>query len=173
MKRIIIALVSIIIGFVIQTTVFKWISFGGIIPNILIILTATYGFMAGEKAGIGVGFLSGLLADIFFGSFIGLNALIYMYVGYLNGKFNRLFYEEDVKLPMILILSSDLFYNFCYYVIMFLLRGRFSIGFYFTKIMLPEAIYTILITLVVHPLRLFIHNRLSGKKSRGSEFTFV
>lgn len=170
MKRFIAAFLTLILGFVLQATVFKWLSFGGIVPNILIIITASYGFMTGEKKGLVVGFFAGLLTDVFFGSFMGLNALIYMYIGYLNGKFNRIFYEEDVKLPLILIISSDLLYSISYYIIMFLLRGRFDIGYYFLKIILPEAVYTILIMLFLYPLLLLIHksfeNGDNGRRSR-------
>ena len=37
------------------------------------------------------------------------------------------FYPDDIKLPMLLIGGSDLFYNLVVYFFMFLLRGRFSI----------------------------------------------
>ena len=99
----------LIIGsFVLQTTLFQALSFGGIVPNLMIVLTASYGFMRGKKAGLLTGFFSGLLCDIFFGSVIGLNALIYMYIGYLNGQFHHIFYPDDIKLPLISIFVSDL-----------------------------------------------------------------
>ncbi len=160
MKKFICAFILIILSFCLQTTLFKWISFGGIVPNLLIILTASYGFMRGDKAGLLVGFFCGLLSDIFFGSFIGLNAIFYMYIGYLNGKFHQVFYEDDVKLPLVLILTSDLVYSLAYYVIMFLLRARFDFSYYFLNIILPEAIYTIAVTLIFYPLLLVIHKLL-------------
>ena len=70
-----------------QCTVFRALAFGGIVPNLLIVLTASFGFMRGEKNGLLIGFFSGLLVDIFFGSVIGFYALVYMYIGYANGKF--------------------------------------------------------------------------------------
>ena len=72
-------------------------------PNIMIVLTASFGFMRGEKTGLIMGFACGFLSDIFFGNVLGLNAMIYMYIGYANGKFNRIFYQEDIKLPLGLI----------------------------------------------------------------------
>ena len=114
---------------------------------------------------------SGLLADIFFGSFIGLNALIYMYVGYLNGKFNRLFYEEDVKLPMILISLSDILCNFVIYCLFFLMRGRFMLPWYFIHLMLPELIYTILVTILLYFIILKINKHLEKiEKRRAAKF---
>ena len=171
-KRIITGFLLVIIFFVLQTTVFKWLSFGGIVPNLLIILTATYGMMRGERYGLLIGFFCGLLADIFFGSFIGLNALFYMYIGYLNGKFHQIYYEDDIKLPLALILGSDLVYGLSYYTIMFLLRSRFDFSFYFMNTILPEAIYTILVSLLFYPLLLLIHKFIE-KRSDKDGMSFV
>lgn len=172
MKRFLVAFLLILLSFTFQTTVFQWISFGGIVPNVLIILTATYGIMRGDRIGLIMGFFCGLLSDVFFGTFIGLNAIIFMYIGYINGKFHQVFYEEDVKLPLVLIFASDIVYGFSYYSIMFLLRSRFNFSFYFMNIILPEVIYTILATLVIYPILLLIHKALT-KDERKDGIRFV
>lgn len=154
--------------FLLQTTVFKGLAFGGIVPNLMIILTASLGFMRGERTGVIIGFFCGFLADIFFGNVLGLNAMIYMYIGYANGKFNRIFFPEDIKLPLGLILVSDLVYGFSYYVTLFLMRARFHIGYYFLHIILPEMVYTILITLFLYPLILWINRKLEDSEKRGA-----
>ena len=133
MKRFIVSILLIVICFLLQTTVFKGLAFGGIVPNLLIVLTASFGFMRGESTGLLIGFFSGLLADIFFGNVLGLNAMIYMYIGYTNGKFNRLFFPDDIKLPLLLIFLSDLAYGLLYYITLFLMRSRFQIDFYFLR----------------------------------------
>ncbi|MCR4989904.1 MAG: rod shape-determining protein MreD [Lachnospiraceae bacterium] len=164
MKHFITAFFLVIISFVLQTTLFSWISFGGIVPNILVILTATYGIMKGDSVGIIVGLCCGLLSDVFFGTFMGLNAIFYMMIGFLNGKFHQVFYEDDVKLPLVLIFTSDLLYGLAYYVIVFLLRSRFDFSFYFLKIILPEVIYTISVTLIYYPILLLIHKLLERSR---------
>lgn len=168
MRRFLVSGAFIIICFVLQSTVFQGISFGGIVPNLMIVLTASFGFMRGEKTGLLFGFFCGLLADIFFGSIIGFHALLYMYIGYLNGKFNRVFYPEDIKLPIALILISDLAYGLGTYIILFLMRGRFHLSYYFIHVILPEAVYTILITLVLYPLVLFANNKLEDIEKRSA-----
>lgn len=172
MKRFIVSVLLIIICFLLQTTVFKGIDFGGIVPNLMIILTSSFGFMRGERTGLIIGFFCGFLADIFFGNVLGLNAMIYMYIGYANGKFNRIFYPEDIKLPLALILVSDLVYGLVYYITLFLMRGRFNIEYYFVYIILPEMVYTILITLLLYPLILWINKKLEASEKR-SERKFV
>ena len=159
MKKVIIAVLSVWLMFKLQSSVFSRINIGGIVPNMLIIITACFGFMEGDLAGLLVGFFCGMLMDVFYGSFKGFYALIYMYLGYLNGKFCNIFYPEDVKLPLALIVSTDLLYGLSCYVFLFLLRGRFEIGFYFGHIILPEIIMTIIMTLLVYPIILFVHKR--------------
>ena len=111
MRRKITVTLIIIVCFLLQSTLFKALSFASISPNLLIVVCASFGFMRGRKEGIFIGFFSGLLIDIFFGEMIGFYALLYMYAGFLNGCFKKMFYPDDIKLPMLLIAGSDLSYN--------------------------------------------------------------
>lgn len=166
MLRFLISLLLTILCFVLQSTVFTAISFAGVVPNLMVILTASFGFMRGERSGMLFGFFCGLLADIFFGTTIGLYALIYLYIGYFNGKFNRIFYPDDIRLPLFLILCSDLSYGLLCYVLFFLLRGKFHFGYYLVHVILPEAVYTIAVTLLLYPLVLWINKKLENREQR-------
>lgn len=169
MKRFIITTFLIFICFLLQCTVFHKLAFGGIVPNLLIVLTASFGFMRGEKTGLLIGFFCGLLADIFFGDSIGFYSLLYMYIGYMNGKFCTIFYPQDIKLPIALILASDSFYGCICYVILFLLRSRFDFDYYFLHIILPEIVYTIVVTIFLYPLILWINTGLERSELRSGK----
>ena len=164
MLRKVLTFILILVCFVLQSTVFRNLSFAGIVPNLLIILTASFGFMRGDNVGIIIGFICGFLIDIFYGDILGFYALIDMYIGFLNGKFNRIFYPEDIKLPIALIIISDLSYGMLCYILMFLLNGKFHFLFYLKNIILPEVVYTIVVTCVLYPLILFINNRLEQRE---------
>ena len=69
MKRKIVVGLLIFLCFLLQCTVFRTLAFGGIVPNLLMVLTASFGFMRGERSGLTIGFISGLLIDIFFANF--------------------------------------------------------------------------------------------------------
>ena len=150
MKRYIITAFIIFCSFILQCTVFRSLAFGGIIPNLMIILTSSFGFMRGEREGLVIGFICGLLCDIFHGELLGFYALIYMYIGYINGKFCRIFYPQDIKLPIALIIVSDLTYGNLCYILQFLLRGRFDF-LYFSKISPGGKIHDCI--LLVYPVR--------------------
>lgn len=155
--------------FILQCSVFGNLAFAGIIPNLMIILTSSFGFMRGEREGLVIGFFCGLMNDILFGSFLGFYSLLMMYIGYLNGKFSRIFYPEDIKLPLALIVTSDLSYGVVCYVLMFLLRGRFQFTYYFAHVILPEALYTTVVTLFLYPLILKVNEKLEAYEKRRAQ----
>ena len=156
LRKVIVTL-FVVLCFILQCSVFNSLALGGIIPNLMIILTSSFGFMRGEKAGLLIGFFSGLLCDIM------------MYIGFINGKFCRIFYPEDIKLPLALIVVSDISYGLLCYILMFLLRGRFHFPYYFTRVILPEALYTIVVTIVLYPLILKVNQKLEEKEKRSAQ----
>lgn len=161
MKRLVEAL-AIILCFLLQSTIFQHIAFAGIVPNLMIIITSIFGFMEGRSDGMVVGFICGLLTDIFYGSVLGLNALIYLLIGYANGAANRGFYPDDIKFPLLFISVSDIVYLVMTYLSGFLLRARFNVGYYFLHIMLPELVYTIVVSLFVYLILRGILLRIEG-----------
>ena len=154
------------ICFVLQTTTFQTISFAGIAPNLLIIVVAAFGLMRGKSEGMYIGFFSGLLIDIFCGFYLGIYALLYMYVGYVTGLFQKRYYPEDLTLPLIIISASDLVTNLIIYFVLFLTRSRFDFGYYFINIILPEFVYTMIITIFFYLLLLKINQKLEAYEKR-------
>lgn len=169
MLRKIVVMLFVLVCFVLQCSVFGHLAFAGIIPNLMIVLTASFGFMRGEKEGLVIGFFCGLLSDVFFGGFLGFYALVLMYIGYLNGKFSKIFYPEDIKLPIALIITSDLSYGMLCYILLFMLRGRFQFTYYFMHVILPEVLYTIVVTLFLYPLILKVNGKLEARERRRAQ----
>ena len=56
MLRKIVVTLFVIVCFILQCSVFGNFAFAGIIPNLMIILTASFGFMRGENDGLIIGF---------------------------------------------------------------------------------------------------------------------
>ncbi len=169
MLRKVVVAIFVLFSFILQCSVFDKLAFAGIIPNLMIILTSSFGFMRGEKEGLIIGFFCGLLSDVFFGNFLGFYALVLMYIGYLNGKFSRIFYPEDIKLPIALIITSDLSYGILCYILLFMLRGKFQFGYYFSHVILPEALYTIVITMFLYPVILKVNEKLEAREKRRAQ----
>jgi rod shape-determining protein MreD len=164
MKRCITIGIIIVICFLCQSTVFHFIELAGVVPNLLLIVTMSFGLMRGRREGCLVGFFCGLLVDIFFGNVMGPYAFIYMTLGYVNGFFHRIYYVEDVLLPMVMITVNDLLYNIMVYVMFFMLRNRLDLLGYFSKVIIPEMVYTIIVTLFFYKLLVKINLRLKKSK---------
>lgn len=173
MRRKVITALVIIVSFILQCTVFQALSLAGIAPNLLLIVTSSLGFMRGEKEGMVIGLFSGLLNDIFFGSLFGFYSLLYMFLGYGSGLFHRVFYDEDIKLPMIWIALSELVYGLSVYFFMFLLRSKFQFLFYLMHIILPELIYTVVVTILVYRLIRNLNHWLEQKEKEEGETKIV
>lgn len=168
MKRKLVVLLIVVICFLLQSTLFKAFAIASISPNLFIIVTSSFGFMRGKKEGLWTGFLCGLLIDIFYGGSIGFYALIYMYLGYINGLFHKRFFAEDIKLPMALITASDFVCNLLVYFLQFLFRGRFAFRYYLFHIIIPELVYTILVTVFLYFILLKINQKLELSERRSA-----
>ena len=158
MKRIATQGFIVILAFILQNTVFVTLSFNGVRPNLLLIITVFFGFADSANNGMLTGFFGGLLCDIFFGSYIGVYSFLFMILGCLGGVMAKIFYQDDIIFPYVTIALSDGLFGLMCYVFMFLLRGRFVFSDYLYGVIIPELLYTILLSFLLFPLlRRFKH----------------
>ena len=173
MKSKIVMFFTVIFTFLIQCTLINHIEMGSVKPNLLLILVISMGLMRGRKSGLWTGFFCGLLIDLFFSSVYGFYALIYMYIGFLSGYAFRLYYDDDIKIPMALAAGGDLLYNLAVYALQFLLRGRLGFIRYLSRIILPEIFYTAILTFFVYRIYRLINYHLMSTKKKESESIWV
>lgn len=164
---------TILLTFLIQCTFLPLLAVGSIKPNLTLILCVSMGLMRGRRSGLWTGFFSGLFVDFFYGSVFGFYALIYMYVGYFSGYACRVFYDNDVKVPMAMTMAADLLYNLAVYGLQFLLRGRVGIGTYLYRIILPEMVYTVFLTIPAYRIYHFINHHWIRTRRKESESFWV
>lgn len=158
---------------------FRFFALANIMPNLLLILIVSSAYMRGRMDGMLIGFFSGLLADLFYGSYmighytlsgeyvsysiIGIHALLYLLIGYFIGYTHRFYSYDDYTLPLIITAVSSFVYKFVYYVIEFLLRGKLNFIFYLRRFILPEVIYTVAASVFLYKLLHIINHRLNRK----------
>lgn len=160
MLRVIVLAILIVINFTLQSTIFGFHDINSITPNLLLILTMSFGLMRGRREGMLVGFFSGFLVDSFFSSVLGPYMLLYMLIGYINGFFHKNYIVEDVLLPLIVIVIDDLIFNFFVYIFLFLLKNRLEFGLFFTRIIIPEMLTTALLTIIIYKFYVFVNKLL-------------
>ena len=161
MKSKIVLFFTIIVCFLLQSTLLQKISIGSITPNLLLVLCVSMGLMRGRKSGLWTGFFSGLLVDLFYGSVFGFYALIYMYAGFFSGYAFRIYYDDDIKVPMVLTAIMDL------------LRGRLGIFKYLYRIIIPEIFYTVFLTMIVYKIFYYINHRFMSATRKERESIWV
>lgn len=152
MKRNILLILEVILCLILQTVFFPNFSIADIIPNVMIILTVSVAYMHGKLTGLFIGLISGLLMDLCYGQVVGLYALLYMVIGYINGIAQKIYYKDDFTIPIILVGVSDFAYGFLFYVFEFLLRGRLNLFFYVRRIIFPEVVYTVFVSIILYKL---------------------
>lgn len=166
MKRTLLNLLFIILAFTVQHCVFPLLPFLSASPNLLLILAFTFGFIHGQGAGMLYGLVAGILLDLFGGGPFGFYTLIYIYIGYINGICTKYYYEDYITLPLILCVINELAYNLYVYVFRFLLRGRLDFFYYAKEIIIPEIIFTVVMTLFFYRLFLVASRKLEQLDKR-------
>lgn len=166
MKRIILNVLLMILAFTIQNCVFPLIPFLSASPNLLLILTFSFGFIYGKEAGMYYGLFAGILLDLFYSGPFGFYTLLFVNIGYFNGICTKYYYEDYITLPLILSLVNELIYNCYIYVLRFLIRNRLDFLYYAREIIIPEVIFTVVTTLLIYRFFLFTNRRLEEMENR-------
>lgn len=164
LRIVLLVFIIIISCFILQTSILPMILSSDITPNLMIIVTASYGFMFGDRKGMCIGLVCGLLSDIYFGPLIGFEAGVYAVIGYFFGKFQKILYVEDLAFPLSLIAVCDFVYGFLTFVFLFAMRNRLFMRAFLMQRMLPEMVYTLLAALPLYPLLRFLYNKYMRKK---------
>ena len=172
-QRVIVTALLILIAFLLRNNIFAAIPLVDTTPNLLLLVTISLGLLHGQVSGLLVGFFAGLMLDIFGGDVLGQYALILCLLGYGCGFFNPYFYMDSLWLPLGACAVAELLYGGYVYIFGFLLRGRFDIGYYFGKVILPETIYTMIVLVIVYRFLIFVNRRLELASKRRSADRFV
>lgn len=166
MKRKLCELVLIVFFYALQCTVGKVIAIGGISPNLLIIIPVLFGFLNGKMEGIYTGFVCGLFYDLFTYDILGLSSLAMMYIGYFSGCFNRKYEEREVLIPIALAAAGSFAYGFLSYVGNFLLYNQLDVLYYLRRFIMPEVVYTVIITILIYRMIVFLNRHFEGKERK-------
>lgn len=119
--------------------------------------------LRGSFEGCLTGFGAGLLQDIFFGNSLGYYALLGTLTGYLCGKFNHGFFRENYATPVILSAVAAIVYETAVYITGFLFAGNLHYLYFLLNLILPEAVYTAIVTFVIYRILFSINDHIENK----------
>ena len=149
MGTIIIGLI-ILFNLILQSTLFQQIEIYGVAPNTALILVISFAIYSGRNKGAGIGFFVGILQDIIFGRTIGLNALVFMIIGYLIGLMDQKIFKDNLLIPFIFTALTTIIYEMINLLLIFLLGYRIELLNIIKKMLIIEVIYNSIISLIIH-----------------------
>ncbi|MDS1029401.1 rod shape-determining protein MreD [Bacillota bacterium LX-D] len=117
MSRYIVLGVLLLISLLLESTVLDYFKIAGTKPDLLLLLVVFSGLLHGHVVGAKTGFIFGLVEDLYTGSFLGLNAVSKMLVGYLVGWSETKIFKENLFIPALTSFVSTFLANIIYIVI--------------------------------------------------------
>lgn len=149
-RNFIIAAILVIAAFIMQNTIISRIPGLGCAPNIILVIAFVYGYRNGSISGMLIGFFGGLITDVFFCDYIGYNALVLLIVGFISGIWNTYFYSDDLYIPLLLLIGSDLLACLINYIFWYVLRARFEFVYCLVHNILPEFLMTFIVGVILY-----------------------
>ncbi len=159
--------ILLLFNLVLQSTVFQYLSILSIKPNSAILIIVSYAILRGDIEGSILGFFCGLLQDIFFGRMLGFYALLGMLVGFFCGKPFKDYYRENLLMPLALVALSSFLYEFAFYFISFLFRGKLDLPYYMGKIIIPQTLYSTLLSIPAYKLLYWMNEKIENHEKSG------
>ena len=167
LKRLLVILISGSLCFLLQLLVLPRVDFLIALPNLILILGMSTGFLFGKAYGLFVGFVSGLILDVIGTGTPGFQALILMRLGYADGFLSEKMESEIIPVLFLILLANELVFHVYLYVFSFLVGGRFSLFPYLTEVFVPEILLTLLVFLPIYGLLLFVSKRWELRINKG------
>lgn len=147
--RVIAYSILIFLTVLIQSTIADSIKIYGVKPNIIIVVTVIVALLRDETEGAVIGFLCGLIQDAVSGRVIGFYALLGLYLGLIIGKSNKKLNKENVLISIFFTFISTLIYESIVYFFTTVLRAPLDFVHSMKNIILIEAIYNSVISIIV------------------------
>ncbi len=168
MKRFLFYTAAMLISFLLQVAPVRIFDadMSGVTPDLLLILVVSFAVMRGDRTGLLLGFFSGLLIDLTFGSFVGYHAALLMFLGFFVGILCRSLPRDSLLVYIPIIAVTDVLFEFLNYVFLFLLRARFNLGFYMREVIIPCAVLTTVLSLFILPFYIFVDDTFTFDEQR-------
>ncbi len=141
--------IIVIINFLFQTTILQYFAIGGVIPNITLIILVTIALLKGKKIGGILGISMGLLQDIILSNVIGINSLIYFFIGYLVGTVDNKVFKDNMWVVLFFTGISTIFFHIFFYIIMYFLSIEIRLFAMFRKVILIEVVYNMIVSIPI------------------------
>ena len=131
----------VLLNLILQATIFPAFTFGGVKPDLLLIIVVFAALLKGTATGVKVGFFVGLAQDILSGKFIGLFMLSKMLTGLCVGLVESKIFKENYLVPIVILFLATILHEFLFMFFGDLIGRTAYWAQGWTSVVLPLAIY--------------------------------
>ncbi len=150
MTRRILPYIAVIVAMYFDSIFFDSVHIFGVRPDVMLAFTVSFSVLSGMIPGALMGLFGGLIMDIMFGRMIGLNAMLYFTAGIAGGYFFGKFYADNVVIPTVTAMAASVLKDLVYALAAALLGAQYSFGWMFALYIIPAALFTGLVCMLVH-----------------------
>jgi rod shape-determining protein MreD len=141
----------IVIGLLLQSTLFSQIELGGAKPELMYLLTASVALLEGPASGAVAGFAGGMAQDFLLNQPKGITALTLTLLGYAVGMLRQYTISPSPMLPVVVVAGAT-FGGVLFYGLMSFLLGQLLLGVVeLLRIAVLSSLYNALLTPVFYP----------------------
>ena len=135
--------------YIFSTTSARYIEIFGIAPDLIFVFAVCYSMYNFPVRSAVLCAVSGLVVDLYSGSYIGLNALLYMYIGIGISNFASSLIRKNMLATVLGVLAVSLVYHTAVLVIDYVIPLHTGFWYPLVRIVLPTAVYDAVFTVVI------------------------
>lgn len=137
-------------------------------PNLFVILILFIGLFSSRTMGTIYGIAIGVVLDLVMGTKVGVYAVGLGLIGLLASIFDKNFSKDSRITIMVMALCATIIFEIVSYILNYLFIGVNLEMLNFIKILVVEAIYNLILTIILYPLiqkcGYYIENEYKGNK---------
>jgi rod shape-determining protein MreD len=109
-----------------------------------------------------VGFFTGLCVDMQFGRIVGFHALLGFFLGIAAGTISKRVYRENLMIVVFFTFVYSIAYESIVFLLSNIINAEIQIIYSFTKLILPEALYNCIVSILLFPLIVKVGKRFDA-----------
>lgn len=152
MKKYGLWLLFMIILYALQSSLFPLFSYNRQSPDLLLLLVVSFALLEGPKYATLMALGAGLLKGLGSGTFFGIDAISFVIIAFVIGKFYNQVFREARFLPLVASVGATLAHYVIVVIFLFMLGFRFSVLEHIQSALLPTLLFQLIFSYPIHRL---------------------
>jgi rod shape-determining protein MreD len=160
--RLLILSIWVILGVVIQTT---WLAslHLPVIPDLILIMTISYGLLRGPQPGLHFGIGAGFFVDLVSGNIVGVRALSKMMAGFAAGFMEKNIFKDSLVVPAIVVFVGTIVCELFNIVMLKAFKANYDIWYNLLVTILLLAFFNALLAPLIYHFMLRLERFLAER----------